>query len=559
MKFSLSIKIVVILSVFLLCAGVGVYSFMRLNSVEQRKDFNLYTLVPQDAVAVFETDRMVDMLETMEQMECNEDGHFLYASDLFSCLKKYLNTLLEETPHALSKQMNKLLISFHAPDTQNDQVLYCTLGEGDRELLENFISKYSPESFPVKTSEYRGQEIRIYPMDNGRFLAVYLTRDFLALSFQKKLVERVIDARKDDRALPDDLSFQSLYDERNRPVEATLYLRTRSVQMGASTDSLRPVLNLGEWMEFDMKFTERAVYCTGLSHETDTVHSLVRALRPQKSLSGFAGDCLPSSTYLYTHWSISEKDSLFAFRASQVPYNPSSDPYPAKRDQELLDFLEANADTSLLTCFFLADYPGRKVPCAVSIIPLAHKWKARQDFLTWLRTTPREQAIHPRPRFAPGYDRYPRSQAYRKYLMPRNTLVARLTGWADTSLYAYACFYRGCLLLASDALSLSAYIEALEHKDTLTGSDHYERLAESLSPSYNLLLMADMDEVLHQPASYARLVPGFFLNHADFFRYFVLAIQFNNQEGTICPNLTLWYRPDVQYTVFRPCRGENEQ
>ena len=95
MKFSLSIKIVVILSVFLLCAGVGVYSFMRLNSVEQRKDFNLYTLVPQDAVAVFETDRMVDMLETMEQMECNEDGHFLYASALFSCLKKYLNTLLE--------------------------------------------------------------------------------------------------------------------------------------------------------------------------------------------------------------------------------------------------------------------------------------------------------------------------------------------------------------------------------------------------------------------------------------------------------------------------------
>ena len=266
MKFSLSIKIVVILSVFLLCAGVGVYSFMRLNSVEQRKDFNLYTLVPQDAVAVFETDRMVDMLETMEQMECNEDGHFLYASALFSCLKKYLNTLLEETPHALSKQMNKLLISFHAPDTQNDQVLYCTLGEGDRELLENFISKYCPESFPVKTSEYRGQEIRIYPMDNGRFLAVYLTRDFLALSFQKKLVERVIDAHKKGEALPDDPSFKSFYNGKDRNVEATLYLRTRSVRMGQSTDSLCRVLNLSEWMEFNLKFTEKAIYCTLNGH-----------------------------------------------------------------------------------------------------------------------------------------------------------------------------------------------------------------------------------------------------------------------------------------------------
>lgn len=544
MKFSLSIKIVVILSVFLLCAGVGVYSFMRLNSVEQRKDFNLYTLVPQDAVAVFETDRMVDMLETMEQMECNEDGHFLYASALFSCLKKYLNTLLEETPHALSKQMNKLLISFHAPDTQNDQVLYCTLGEGDRELLENFISKYCPESFPVKTSEYRGQEIRIYPMDNGRFLAVYLTRDFLALSFQKKLVERVIDAHKKGEVLPDDPSFKSFYNGKDRNVEATLYLRTRSVRMGQSTDSLCRVLNLSEWMEFNLKFTEKAIYCTGLSHETDTVHSLLRALRPQKNLSGFAGERLPSSTYLYTHWAMSEKDSLFSFRDSQITGLSSADPYVGSRDQELLEFLEAHADTSLLTCFFPADYPGRKTPCAVSIIPLTHERKARQEFLNWLRSTPRERKAPARPRFTPGYDRYPHSQAYRKYLMPRNTLVNRLTGWADTTSYAYACFYRGSLLLASDALSLSAYIEALERKDTLPGSEHYESLASSLAPSYNLLLMADMDEVLRQPASYARLVPNFFLSHADFFRYFVLAVQFSNQEGVICPNLTLWYRPD---------------
>ena len=544
MKFSLSIKIVVILSIFLLCAGVGVYSFMRLHSVEQRKDFNLYTLVPQDAVAVFETDRMVDMLEIMGRMECSKDGHFLHVSSLFSSLKKYLNTLMAETPHALSKQMNKVLISFHAPHTQADQVLYCTLGEGDRELLENFIRKYCPEPFPVKTAEYRGQEIRIYPMDNGHFLAVYLTRDFLALSFQKKLLEKVIDARKDGQALPDDPTFDTLHSGKLRNVEATLYLRTRSVRMGQPADSLRPVLNLGEWMEFNMKFGEEAIYCTGFSHETDTVHSLVRALRPQKSLSGFAGESLPSSTYLYTRWAMSEKDSLFAFQASQVPYQASFDPYPAERDHELLDFLEANADTSLLTCFFVADYPGRKAPCAVSVIPLANEWKARQNFFTWLRSTPRERKTSPRPRFAPGYDRYPRSQAYRKYLMPRNTLVTRLTGWADTSLHAYACFYRGNLLLASDALSLSAYIEALERKDTLPGSAHYENLAGSLAPSYNLLLMADMDEVLRQPASCARLVPGFFLHYADFFRYFVLGIQFNNQEGVICPNLTLWYRPD---------------
>lgn len=36
----------------------------------------------------------------------------------------------------------------------------------------------------------------IYPMSDGDFLACYLTPDFMALSFQKKLVEDVIDAYK---------------------------------------------------------------------------------------------------------------------------------------------------------------------------------------------------------------------------------------------------------------------------------------------------------------------------------------------------------------------------
>ena len=67
MKLSLSIKVVVVASVVLLCTGVALYSFMRLNSVEQRQDFDLYTLVPQDAVAVFETDRMMELLESVDE------------------------------------------------------------------------------------------------------------------------------------------------------------------------------------------------------------------------------------------------------------------------------------------------------------------------------------------------------------------------------------------------------------------------------------------------------------------------------------------------------------
>ena len=46
MKLRLLIQIAVVVSIVLLCTGFGVYSFLRLNSVENRQDFNLYTLVP---------------------------------------------------------------------------------------------------------------------------------------------------------------------------------------------------------------------------------------------------------------------------------------------------------------------------------------------------------------------------------------------------------------------------------------------------------------------------------------------------------------------------------
>ena len=127
MKLRLLIQIAVVVSIVLLCTGFGVYSFLRLNSVENRQDFNLYTLVPQDATAILETDRMADLVEDINELNCSKDNHFLYVSELFVYLKKYLYTLVEDTPHGLSKQMNKMLISFHEPDTPMNQVLWWNL------------------------------------------------------------------------------------------------------------------------------------------------------------------------------------------------------------------------------------------------------------------------------------------------------------------------------------------------------------------------------------------------------------------------------------------------
>lgn len=210
MKQRLLIQIAIVVSVVLLCTGFAVYSFFRLNSVEKERDFDLYTLVPHDAIAVLETDHMVGLMEDIKGLNCSKDNHFLYVSELFSYLKEHLHILVQDTPHGLSTQMNKMLISFHEPDTPKNQVLYCSLGSDDYELVEAFVRKYCSSSFPLKSFDYKGEKIRIYPMADGRFLAMYFTSDFFVVSFQKRLVERVIDAHRSKKSLMSQASFNTM-------------------------------------------------------------------------------------------------------------------------------------------------------------------------------------------------------------------------------------------------------------------------------------------------------------------------------------------------------------
>jgi len=54
------------------------------------------------------------------------------------------------------------------------------------------VQKYISPLYPPKTFDYKGEKITIYPMADGDFLACYLTSDFMALSFQKKLIEELV-------------------------------------------------------------------------------------------------------------------------------------------------------------------------------------------------------------------------------------------------------------------------------------------------------------------------------------------------------------------------------
>lgn len=542
MKLRLLIQTAVVVSVVLLCTGFGVYSFLRLNSVEDRREFNLYTLVPQDAIAVLETDRMADLVGDINELNCSKDNHFLYVSELFVYLKKHLYTLMEDTPHGLSRQMNKMLISFHEPDTPLNQVLYCTLGSGDYELVESFVQKYCSSTFPSRFFDYHGEEIRIYPMSDGRFLAAYLTSDFLAVSFQKRLIEHVIDARRDKKSLMHQPSFCAMHAGKHSNVAATVYVRMKAVDMGKPTDGIHPQTRVGSWAEFDMKFNEDAIYCSGISHDNDSTQTFINALRGQKPVEGFLGAYLPASTFFYDRWALSDREAVLGFTARQEYAKTAYSDYIKKRDEEWISFLNDYAGESVLSCLFQSGDTLNKLPCAVMCVPIKNMPAAERRLQSLLYTTPREEGAPPMPEISPDYVRYPKARRFKQYVLPRNTLLTQMTGITESALYTFACFYRGNLLLAPDAVSLSAYIDAIESGEVLEGTPIYEEGIGSLSPSYNFIMMVDMEEMLHQPEAYVRLIPNFFFRQAKFFRHFMIAIQFTCLEGVVYPNVVLLYR-----------------
>ena len=95
----------------------------------------------------------------------------------------------------------------------------------------------------------------IYPLHHDRFMVAYIEKGFVVLSYQKRLVEEVIDAQLDDTALSDDAVFSEIL--ANKKNHHSLKLYGRSVPM--------PFLDSGTdcWCEYDFYMNSDVVYLMG--------------------------------------------------------------------------------------------------------------------------------------------------------------------------------------------------------------------------------------------------------------------------------------------------------
>lgn len=264
------IKLGVVLSVVLFCIGIAFYGFARLSMADKENRVDIFEFVPKDCAGILETDNIDNFMHVFSQAAYSSQLDTLHRAGLMNDILSDLSRYSSAAAHGLSYQMNHVVISFHRPHTAMDVVAYFRIGkEGKHQLIEAVKGKHGADFIPKKES-YRGKKIEIYPLSSTRYLSVYTTDGLVVVSYQKKLIEQVIDAVKDNNSLREDSVFTSIH----HPQPAsfiTIYGRTPSVPFLGKE-------SCHSWSEYDIHLNSEVFYLSGQMKE-EQVDCLDRMLQ----------------------------------------------------------------------------------------------------------------------------------------------------------------------------------------------------------------------------------------------------------------------------------------
>lgn len=264
------IKLGVVLSVVLFCIGIAFYGFARLSMADKESRVDVFEFVPKDCAGILETDNIDNFMHVFSQAAYSSQLDTLHRAGLMNDILSDLSRYSSAAAHGLSYQMNHVVISFHRPHTAMDVVAYFRIGEeGKHQLIEAVKGKHGADFVPKKET-YRGKKIEIYPLSSTRYLSVYTTDGLVVVSYQKKLIEQVIDAVKDNNSLREDSVFTSIH----HPQPAsfiTIYGRTPSVPFLGKE-------SCHSWSEYDIHLNSEVFYLSGQMKE-EQVDCLDRMLQ----------------------------------------------------------------------------------------------------------------------------------------------------------------------------------------------------------------------------------------------------------------------------------------
>lgn len=253
------IKLGVVLSVVLFCIGIAFYGFARLSMADKESRVDVFEFIPKDCAGILETDNIDNFMHGFSQAAYSSQLDTLHRAGLMNDILSDLSRYSSAAAHGLSYQMNHVVISFHRPHTAMDVVAYFRIGkEGKHQLIEAVKGKHGADFVPKKEI-YRGKKIEIYPLSSTKYLSVYTTDGLVVVSYQKKLIEQVIDAVKDNSSLREDSVFTSIH----HPQPAsfiTIYGRTPSVPFLGKE-------SCHSWSEYDIHLNSEVFYLSGQMKE----------------------------------------------------------------------------------------------------------------------------------------------------------------------------------------------------------------------------------------------------------------------------------------------------
>lgn len=253
------IKLGVVLSVVLFCIGIAFYGFARLSMADKENRVDIFEFVPKDCAGILETDNIDNFMHVFSQAAYSSQLDTLHRAGLMNDILSDLSRYSSAAAHGLSYQMNHVVISFHRPHTAMDVAAYFRIGkEGKHQLIEAVKGKHGADFVPKKET-YRGKKIEIYPLSSTRYLSVYTTDGLVVVSYQKKLIEQVIDAVKDNNSLREDSVFTSIH--HTQPASfITIYGRTPSVPFLGKE-------SCHSWSEYDIHLNSEVFYLSGQMKE----------------------------------------------------------------------------------------------------------------------------------------------------------------------------------------------------------------------------------------------------------------------------------------------------
>lgn len=266
------IKLGVVLSVVLFCIGIAFYGFARLSMADKENRVDIFEFVPKDCAGILETDNIDNFMHVFSQAAYSSQLDTLHRAGLMNDILSDLSRYSSAAAHGLSYQMNHVVISFHRPHTAMDVVAYFRIGkEGKHQLIEAVKGKHGADFVPKKET-YRGKKIEIYPLSSTKYLSVYTTDGLVVVSYQKKLIEQVIDAVKDNNSLREDSVFTSIH----HPQPAgfiTIYGRTPSVPFLGKE-------SCHSWSEYDIHLNSEVFYLSGQMKEeqADCLNRMLQAV-----------------------------------------------------------------------------------------------------------------------------------------------------------------------------------------------------------------------------------------------------------------------------------------